>query len=181
MKPNASYRNLLLSEEIQGSTVKSIIDTILQINHDDNEKEKEYKDWERESIKLFINSFGGSVYDGLALVDVIKRSKTPVHTIAIGSAMSMGMWIYLAGHSRFIGENATLMFHDITSYAHGKTEHLKQELAEAKRLVSILCKEIVSTSLVTQETLDDYIARKAEWYISAEEALHLKLADEYYK
>ena len=36
-------------------------------------------------------------------------------------------------------------------------------------------------SLVKQETLDDYITRKAEWFISAEEAINLKIDQEYYK
>ena len=99
--------------------------------HTEYEKEQDYKDWERKPIKLFINSFGGSCYDGLALVDVIKQSKTPVHTISIGSSMSMGLWIYLAGHKRYIGENATLMFHDVTTWVWDKTETLKQELNQS--------------------------------------------------
>ena len=45
----------------------------------------------------------------------------------------------------------------------------------------IYCNIITHNSLVKQETLDDYIIRKAEWYISAEEAINLKLAHEYYK
>lgn len=71
---------------------------------DDSEKEKIYKDCERTPIKLFINSYGGSVYDGLALIDVIKNSR------------------------------ATLMFHDISTFAVDKTEGIKQELNEMLRL-----------------------------------------------
>ena len=40
---------------------------------------------------------------------------------------------------------------------------------------------ITKVSLITEEQLQDYINRKAEWYISAEDALKLHLADEYYK
>lgn len=180
-KPENRYRKILLSDEIKAETVKDIITKIMEINYDDDLKEADYKDWEREPIKLFINSFGGSVYDGLALVDVIKQSKTPVHTISIGSSMSMGFWIYLAGHKRYVGENATLMFHDISTWIWDKTETIKQELNEVLRLQKIICNEITSTSLIKQETLDDYINRKAEWYIPSDEAIKLKLADNYYK
>lgn len=83
-KPEMYYRNIILSENITSESVKSVLETIMQINWDDEQKEADYKDWERKPIKLFINSFGGSVYDGLSLVDVIKQSKTPVHTISIG-------------------------------------------------------------------------------------------------
>lgn len=180
-KPEALYRKILLSDYIKADAVKNIVEKIMEINHDDDLKEAEYKDWERKPIKLFINSFGGSIYDGLALIDIIKQSKTPVYTISIGSSMSMGFWIYLAGHKRYVGEHATLMFHDGASWVWDKTETIKQELNEMLRLQKIICNEITSTSLVKQETLDDYITRKAEWYIPADDAIKLKLADGYYK
>jgi ATP-dependent Clp protease protease subunit len=180
-KPQELYRRILLSDYIKAETVKGVIEKIMEINHDDDLKEADYKGWERKPIKLFINSFGGSIYDGLAIVDIIKQSKTPVHTISIGSSMSMGFWIYLAGHNRYVGENATLMFHDAANWVWDKTETIKQELDETLRLQKIICNEITSTSLVKQETLDDYITRKAEWYIPADEAIKLRLADGYYK
>lgn len=180
-KPQELYRKILLSENINASSVKDIITKIMEINNDDDLKEADYKDWERKPIKLFINSFGGSVYDGLSLIDIIKQSKTPVHTISIGSSMSMGLWIYLAGHKRFVGENATLMFHDISTVVWDKTEGIKQEVKEMERLQAMLSQHITSTSLVKQDTLDDYITRKAEWYIPSDEAIKLKLADGYYK
>ena len=180
-KPENKYRKLLLSDYIDNSTVKNIITQIMDINYDDDLKEKDYKDWERKPILLFINSFGGSVYDGLALVDIIRQSTTPVYTISIGSSMSMGFWIYLAGQKRFVGENATLMFHDISTYIWDKAEGIKQEIKELDRLQEILIKAIINTSLVKREQLQDYITRKAEWYIPADEAIQLKLADGYYK
>jgi ATP-dependent Clp protease protease subunit len=180
-KPEGLYRKILLSEGINAGSVKEIVTKIMEINHDDDLKEADYKDWERKPIKLFINSFGGSIYDGLSLVDIIKQSKTPVYTISIGSSMSMGFWIYLAGHKRFVGENATLMFHDISTCVWDKVEGIKQELSECLRLQKIICNEVTSTSLIKQETLDDYLTRKAEWYIPADEAIKLKLADGYYK
>ena len=107
-RPEHHKRDLLLSDRISQGTVKDIIKDIFEINFDDDEKEEIYKDWERKPIQLFINSYGGSVYDGLALIDVIKRSKTPVHTVCIGSCMSMALWVWLSGAKRFVGESATL-------------------------------------------------------------------------
>lgn len=179
--PSGKERSILLSEEITANSVKEVIEKIIDVNNDDDEKEEDYKNWERKPIKLFINSFGGSCYDGLALIDIIKQSKTPVHTISIGSSMSMGLWIYLAGHKRYVGEHATLMWHDITTWVWDKLEGVQQELDEALRLSKMYYNEMINTSMVKQETLDDYINRKAEWYIPAAEAIKLKLADGYYK
>ena len=75
--PEHKKRTLLLSDRISQGSVKGIMDSILEINTDDSD--------------------GGSVYDGLALIDVIKNSKTPVHTICVGSCMSMALWIWLSG------------------------------------------------------------------------------------
>ena len=179
-RPNEKYRKILLSDSILSSSVKDAIREIMEINRDDDIKTRDYVDWERKPIKLYINSFGGSVYDGLALVDIIKQSLTPVYTICVGSAMSMGLWIYLAGEKRYVGENATLMFHDISTCIWDKAEGIKQELKELQRLQKMLSEEILSRSLVKQETLDDYINRKAEWYIPSDKAIKLKLADGYY-
>ena len=179
--PEHKKRDLFLSDRISQGTVVNTIEAICAINEDDDKKAEIYKDWQRSPIRLFINSFGGGVYSGLALIDVIKMSKTPVHTICIGSCMSMALWIWLSGEKRFIGEHGTLMFHDISAFTYDSTEGIKQELEEMLRLQAMLIGEITEKSLVKEEKLRDYVTRKAEWYIPAPEALSLKLADEYYK
>ena len=181
MKPTPLYRNILISEEIDSNSVKVAINKIMDINYDDDLKEQDYKNWVREPIMLFINSNGGNAYDSFALADIVKTSKTPVYTVAIGWCMSGGLLIFMAGKKRFVGENATLMFHDVSGWVNDKTEGIKQELEESKRLSRMYCNIITCNSLVKQETLDDYITRKAEWFISAEEAINLKIAHEYYK
>ena len=181
MKPYPMPRNILISAEIDSACAKSVINQIMDINYDDDLKQADYANWKREPIRVFINSNGGNAYDALAIFDVIKQSKTPVHTIALGWCMSAGMWIFMAGAERYVGEHATLMFHDVFSHANGKTERVKQELDEATRLCEMFCESITDVSMVTQDTLDDYIVRKAEWYIPANEAIKLKIANKYYK
>lgn len=179
-KQEAKKRDLLLFGRISPETVKDVAKEIFEINNDDQQKEETYQNWKREPIRIFIHSFGGSVYSGLALVDLINQCKTPVHTICVGACMSMAMWIWLAGERRLIGKNGTLMFHDISTASTGKTEEISQDLEEAVRLQKMLVEEITKKSAIKAETLQDYISRKAEWYISAKEALQLKLADGYY-
>ena len=93
----------------------------------------------------------------------------------------MALWVWLSGAKRFVGESATLMFHDVSLFAYDKTEGIKQELNEMIRLQEMLVSEIVEKSMIKEETLRDYISRKGEWYIPATEAITLKLADKYYK
>ena len=183
-KPNPMERKLYLKELVDEKSVMPLIEAIHRINDDDAEKEKEYNGWEREPIQLYIYTYGGVCYAGFALIDAIRASKTPVHTIVLGTAMSMGIFIFNAGHKRLIGEHATLMYHDVsisTGMNGEMTEGLKIELDEALRLQKMGSDFLMEYSLVKESMLKDYINRKADWYISAEEAIHLKIADAYYK
>ena len=183
-KPNPMERKLYLKELVDEKSVMPLIEAIHRINDDDAEKEKEYNGWEREPIKLYIYTYGGVCYAGFALIDAIRASKTPVHTIVLGTAMSMGIFVFNAGHKRLIGEHATLMYHDVsisTGMNGEMTEGLKIELEEALRLQKMGSDFLMEYSLVEESMLKDYINRKADWYISAEEAIRLKIADAYYK
>ena len=183
-KPNPMERKLYLKENVDEKSVMPLIEAIHRINDDDAEKEKEYNGWEREPIKLYIYTYGGVCYAGFALIDAIRASKTPVHTIVLGTAMSMGIFVFNAGHKRLIGEHATLMYHDVsisTGMNGEMTEGLKIELDEALRLQKMGSDFLMEYSLIEESILKDYINRKADWYISAEEAIRLKIADAYYK
>lgn len=183
-KPNPMERKLYLKENVDEKSVMPLIEAIHRINDDDAEKEKEYNGWEREPIKLYIYTYGGVCYAGFALIDAIRASKTPVYTIVLGTAMSMGIFVFNAGHKRLIGEHATLMYHDVsisTGMNGEMTEGLKIELDEALRLQKMGSDFLMEYSLVEESMLKDYINRKADWYISAEEAIRLKIADAYYK
>lgn len=181
-KPNPMERKLYLKENVDEESVMPLIESIHKINDDDAEKEKEYNGWEREPIQLYIYTYGGVCYAGFALIDAIRASKTPVHTIVLGTAMSMGIFIFNAGHKRLIGEHATLMYHDVSLHLDNEmTEGIKIELAEGLRLQKMGIQFLTEYSLVEESVINDYINRKADWFIPAEEAIRLKIADAYYK
>ena len=181
-KPNPMERKLYLKEDVNEKSVMPLIEAIHRINDDDAEKEKEYNGWEREPIQLYIYTYGGVCYAGFALIDAIRASKTPVHTIVLGTAKSMGIFIFNAGHKRLIGEHATLMYHDVSLHLDNEmTEGIKIELAEGLRLQKMGIQFLTEYSLVEESVINDYINRKANWFIPAEEAIRLKIADAYYK
>ena len=63
-------------------------------------------------INLFINSFGGCWFNGMAVYDVIKACPCVVNAYVVGAAMSMGSIILQAADMRYIYPNATIMVHD---------------------------------------------------------------------
>ena len=169
-------RNLYLIGDINGANLKDCIIAINKFNMDDKYHAKIYKNYKRKPIKLFIQSFGGSVYDGFALVDIIINSKTPVYTYAIGMAMSMGLTIFTAGHKRFVYKNTTLMYHELSSFNWDKLEGIKLDVLQMEVIQKKLDKLITTNTKAKQSVLDDYRNRKAEWYIESDEAVTLEFA-----
>jgi len=180
-------RQLFLNGDIDSDSVRTIIQEIIVINYEDEQKERQTynlidgRPEPRKPIKLFINSPGGSVYDGFALIDAIRNSKTPIHTICLGSAMSMGMLIYSVGHKRYVGDYSTLMFHDVSSVMADKLETIRDKVGELNRVQAMICSVVVNHSKVPMEELATRISRREDWYISAEEAIKYGLADDYFR
>ena len=143
-----------------------------------NEKTKTKIDIEMPHIQVLLSTYGGSVYDGLALYDAIKASKTKVDVIISGKSMSMGTIIMLGSETRKAYRNTTFMIHEMTSGYLGKLADLEDSFGESKRLQKILWDIITSETKITQKQLDDIYEKKKDWYLSAEEALELGLITE---
>ena len=174
VKDNNS-RNIVLSSDITASSVADIIESILDINTLDDELEEDLQDYEREPIKLVVNSFGGSVYDGFALIAAIEHSKTPIHGYCYGSAMSMGFIIYISTHVRFAHKTSTLMYHEISDVFWGNITGAKQNLKECERLQKVYDDYVLSRTKIPVNKMDDYKDRKEDWYMSAQEAAKYKI------
>ena len=67
----------------------------------------------RSPIKMYINSPGGSVYDGLGIFDTMRHLSCPVYTYCIGQAYSMAAVLLAAGEKghRYILPNSRVMIH----------------------------------------------------------------------
>lgn len=94
-------------------------------------------------IDIYISSFGGSVYCGLALYDVIESCKCKIRTHAIGKVMSMGLILFLAGKERYATKRTTFMSHTVSNISWGKLSDMKQEVDETERIYDI-CLDILA-------------------------------------
>ena len=93
---NTDKKTLFLSDDVDNESIGKLTWSILQQIREDDEKDEKEKDYKREPIKLYINSYGGSVSDMWELIDVILNSKTPIYTYCTGYAMSAAFKIFLA-------------------------------------------------------------------------------------
>lgn len=88
-------------------------------------------------VPVIIDSYGGYVYSLMAMIDIIRSSRVPVATVIQGKAMSCGAVLFTCGTDgyRFIGPNATLMIHDVSSWEpRQKSEEIQVSAKETDRL-----------------------------------------------
>lgn len=83
-------------------------------------------------IKVWINSGGGCVEDGFAIIDIMKAIKSEVHTIVNGEACSMAGMISIVGDKRFMTEHSMWMCHDMAGGVWG--DYTTKVLDRAKML-----------------------------------------------
>lgn len=170
---------LYLTGEINGDSISAINTQLLQKIKEDNKQEQTLKEFNREPIELYINSFGGSVYDSLSLVDIIMHSPTPIHTVCTGYAMSAAFLVFVSGSRRIMSPHATLMYHQISSQIfNSKLGYIEKSLVELKRIEQIVDRIITDKTKISITMLEEYKKNQTDWYISLEEALKLGCVDE---
>ena len=171
-------RAFYLTGEIDNQSIRDINIQLLKIIKEDNEQEEKLKEYKREPIELYINSFGGSVYDAFSLIDIIIHSNTPIHTICTGYAMSAGFLIFICGAKRLMTPHATLMIHQISGGFKGKFGDIEVGLEEYQRVEKIINKLIFERTKITPKMMEKNRKQKEDWYLNTTEAIELCCNDE---
>lgn len=169
-------REIILNSEINDSVIELVVTQIQRINQEDDMLEG-MKGFEREPIKLFINTNGGEIYSALAVCSAIEASRTPVYTIALGKAISAGFIILVCGHQRFAQRYTTLMHHTGSSGAVGTITDIIEEAEALEKLNEKIHGLIREHTSISDEQLDEVFFRKSNWYLEIAEALDLGVID----
>lgn len=161
-------RIIFLGEEVNEASANTIVAQLLHLANEDPDKD----------IQLYINSPGGSVYDGLAIYDTMQYIKPEVQTIGIGLQASMGAFLLSSGAKgkRFVLPNARVMIHQPSSGTQGKVTDQEISLREAVEIKSRLAKIMAKN---TGQKLDKIKAdMERDYWMSAAEAMKYGLVDE---
>jgi ATP-dependent Clp protease protease subunit len=169
-KLSKSNKTVYLFDEVgTNSTLKCIqaLQNIIEFNDELDNPE--------DPIKLIINSGGGDVYDGLALMGFIQSSPVQINTYSYGGrVMSMALPIYLCGAERYATRYTTFMHHSgAWEMDYSKIEIHKQELEEMNRLENMVNNFIIKQTKIDKKLLTKYQEMNREWYIPADEAKKL--------
>lgn len=130
-----------------------------------------------QDIYFYINSPGGSVIDGLAILDTMTFIKPDISTIVIGEACSMGSLLASSGTpgKRFILPRARHMIHQVSAGSRGTAIDMKIQLEETLRLNKMLTEIYVENTGKTYEQLEIDMSR--DKFMTAEESVAYGLAD----
>ena len=161
-------RIIFLGEEVTEGSANTIVAQLLHLANEDPDKD----------IQLYINSPGGSVYDGLAIYDTMQYIKPDVQTIGIGLQASMGAFLLSSGAKgkRIVLPNARVMIHQPSSGTQGMVTDQEISLRESVRMKELLAKVIAKN---TGQKLDKVKADMERYHwMSADEAVKYGLADE---
>lgn len=160
-------RIVFLGEDVNEHTANLVVAQLLHLAYEDPTKD----------IALYINSPGGSVYDGLAIYDTMQFIKPDVATYGIGLQASMGAFLLSSGAKgkRFALPNSRIMIHQPSSGTQGKITDQEITLREGiylkKRLNEILAKNTGQKLSKIEKDVD------RDFWMSSEEAVKYGLAD----
>ena len=161
-------RIIFLGTAIDDSVANIITSQLMYLNSVDSEND----------IKLFINSPGGSVIDGLAIYDVMNWVGCDVATYTMGMAASMGSVLASSGEKgkRYALPNSTIMIHQVSSGAYGQNSDVQIAARESQKWQDLLYNILAKNTGKSFEEINRD-ADRDHWFM-AEEALNYGLIDE---
>lgn len=161
-------RIIFLNEDVNEHTASVVVAQLLHLANEDSTKD----------INLYINSPGGSVYDGLAIFDTMNFIKPDVATYGIGLQASMGAFLLAAGAKgkRHLLPNARVMIHQPSSGTQGKVTDQEISLREALALKQKLAEIIAKNTGQKLEKVKDDMER--DFWMSATDAKKYGIVDE---
>jgi ATP-dependent Clp protease protease subunit len=160
-------RIIFLGEQVTSETANRIVAQLLFLEAEDPEKD----------IYMYINSPGGSVYDGLGIFDTMQHVKPDIHTVCVGLAASMGAFLLAAGTKgkRSSLRHSRIMIHQPLGGARGQASDIRIQADEI-----LFLKERLNTEL-SERTGQDYETIKEDtdrdFYMSPKEAVDYGLID----
>ena len=132
---------------------------------------------EADEITLRINSYGGSVTDGLAIYNALKRHPAPVNVHVDGVAISCASYLAMAGDSITMAKNAQMMIHAPWSFAGGNSADLREMADILDRYAKAMASAYADKSGKTYEQALAILTDGKDHWFSAEEALAEGFAD----
>ena len=160
-------RIILLMEEVTPQLSASIICQLLYLEKEDP----------KAPIRIYINSPGGSVSDGLAIYDMMKHVSCPIETYCVGMAASMAAVLLMTGDKgrRYAMPNSVVMIHQPSGGCHGQASDIQIHAERILELRKTLNNIIEKSTNLTPEEITQYVER--DTYIEPKKAKEWGIID----
>ena len=160
-------RIVFLGEPVTSDSANRIVAQLLFLEADDPDKD----------IFLYINSPGGSVYDGLGIFDTMQHVKPDIHTVCVGLAASMGAFLLCAGAKgkRSSLLHSRIMIHQPLGGARGQASDIRIQADEILFIKDKLNKELSDRTGQPIERIREDTDR--DFYMSPSEAIEYGIVD----
>ena len=128
------------------------------------------------TIKLHINSGGGSVVSGIASMDTILRTQVPVHTYVDGFAASAATFLSVVGNYRFMSRNSYMLIHQLSTQFWGTYANFEDEKKNLDLMMTTIKNVYKKYTKVPIKKLNEILKHDLLW--DAETCLKYGLIDE---
>jgi ATP-dependent Clp protease protease subunit len=161
-------RIIFLGEEVNEHTANLVVAQMLFLAGEDSKKD----------IMFYINSPGGSVYDGMAIYDTMQFVKPDVQTIGVGLQASMGAFLLSSGAKgkRYVLPHSRVMIHQPSSGTKGKVTDQEITLRESIRVKKLLNEILAKNTGQKLAKIEKDVDR--DFWMDAKEAIEYGLADD---
>ncbi|HPD98921.1 ATP-dependent Clp protease proteolytic subunit [Candidatus Saccharibacteria bacterium] len=160
-------RIIFLGEDVNPHTANLVVAQMLFLAAEDAKKD----------IIFYINSPGGSVYDGMAIYDTMQYVKNDVQTVGIGLQASMGAFLLSSGTKgkRMVLPHSKVMIHQPSSGTRGKVTDMEIDLKESLKVKHLLNEILAKNTGQPVKRIQEDAER--DYWMSAEEAKKYGLVD----
>ena len=161
----------LLFGEINTASVYPAINFIIKSNYIFNAE---------TTLTMLVNSPGGSVSDGFALIDVMGTSRVDIATVGIGQVASMGVLIISAGTKgkRVITKNTEIMAHQFSTMVYGKYHELVASQKYHEKLEKTFIKHFLRHTKMSEKQIKDIMFSPTDRWLTPKEAKKYGICDE---
>ena len=174
--PDISKRSLeeegifLFMEPFDDASCKSAINFILTHNIQDKPLKK---------LQLMINSPGGSLHACFALIDVMKGSRIPIHTIGLGMIASCGILTFMSGAKghRYLTPNTSILSHQYSWGSKGKEHELFAVVREFELSTERMIKHYKKCTGMSEKKIREVLLPAKDVWLDAKEAIKYGIAD----
>ena len=128
------------------------------------------------SIKILINSGGGSITAGISSMDTILRCKVPVETYVDGFSASAATFISVVGNKRYMSRNSYMLIHQLSSSLWGKYSEIEDEKKNLDLMMETIKSVYKEYTKVPMKKLDEILKHDLLW--DAKMCLKYGLVDE---